>query len=202
MRGKLIGFSITMLIAVGAGFLVGWLEQPYVSTPASVHTSAPPVAHHAPKPVAGIPVSVPIRVRIPAIKVDAPVMKLGLDAHGALELPPLDNHNLAGWYTGSVTPGKAGPAILAGHVDSTTGTSVFFNIKSLRPGDKIMVTEADGMVVKFTTQWVQTAPKDAFPTAAVYGDTPDPTLRLITCGGEFDPSTGHYDSNVIVYASL
>jgi hypothetical protein len=31
--------------------------------------------------------------------------------------------------------------------------------------------------------------------AAVYG----PTLSLITCGGDFDPQTGHYDDNLIVY---
>jgi hypothetical protein len=43
--------------------------------------------------------------------------------------------------------------------------------------------------------------KDRFPTQAVYGPTPDPELRLITCGGAFDYATGHYLSNIVVYAT-
>jgi hypothetical protein len=35
---------------------------------------------------------------------------------------------------------------------------------------------------------------------AVYGPTPDPELRLVTCGGTFDAASGHYADNVIVYA--
>jgi hypothetical protein len=42
--------------------------------------------------------------------------------------------------------------------------------------------------------------KNAFPTQAVYGPTPGPTLRLITCDGAFDSATGHYADNLIVFA--
>ena len=45
-----------------------------------------------------------------------------------------------------------------------------------------------------------TVAKDAFPTQAVYGPTPGPELRLITCGGEFDHSARRYLSNVVVSA--
>jgi len=49
---------------------------------------------------------------------------------------------------------------------------------------------------------VRSYPKTRFPTSAVYGPTPDAQIRLITCGGTFDWTTGHYLSNTIVYASL
>jgi hypothetical protein len=42
--------------------------------------------------------------------------------------------------------------------------------------------------------------KTAFPTSLVYGATPGPELRLVTCGGQFDARTGHYLDNVVVFA--
>ena len=44
--------------------------------------------------------------------------------------------------------------------------------------------------------------KQRFPTDEVYYPTLTPALRLVTCGGQFDYSTGHYRSNIIVFATL
>jgi len=99
-------------------------------------------------------------------------------------------------------PGQTGASVIAGHVDSTTGLSVFFYIRYLRPGDKIFIEEADRHTVTFRVQWVQEASKTEFPTQAVYGHVPYPALRLVTCGGPFDYATGHYLDNIIVYASI
>ena len=63
-----------------------------------------------------------------------------------------------------------------------------------------MVVRRDGSRARFTVQGSERYPKDEFPTARVYGRTDGPTLRLITCGGAFDSSTGHYEDNTIVYA--
>ena len=49
---------------------------------------------------------------------------------------------------------------------------------------------------------VEQYPKDAFPTEEVYGPTPTPELRLITCGGAFDRSTGHYVDNIVAFGHL
>ena len=146
--------------------------------------------------------SVPVRIVIPAIAVDAPVMKLGLNSDGTVQVPPLDNHNLAGWYTGSVTPGADGAAVMLGHVDSWSGGSVFFKIKDLKPGDKVDVIRANGSAAVFTVDGLQKAVKVAFPTSQVYGSPGYPALRLITCGGPFDAATGSYLDNIIVYAHL
>jgi sortase (surface protein transpeptidase) len=146
--------------------------------------------------------STPIRIEIPAIDVDAPVMRLGLSSDGSIQVPPLSNHNLAGWYDGSVTPGQTGSSIIIGHVDNATGPSVFFYIKTLRRGDTVKVERADGSTAVFVVDGVQKAAKTAFPTEAVYRNVSYPGLRLVTCGGPFDSATGQYLDNIIVYAHL
>jgi len=146
--------------------------------------------------------SVPVNVRIPGIGVSAPVMKVGKDADGSVQVPPLDNHNLTGWYQYGPTPGQKGDAVILGHVDSLTGISVFYYLKDLHAGNKVYVTLANGKVATFEVDGLQKVSKDAFPTATVYGKANYPSLRLITCGGAFDAATGHYLYNIIVYAHL
>ncbi len=169
-------------------------------TPASVTTVAPRLTHDPQaQPLAR---SVPVSIRIPAIDVDAPVMQVGKNADGTVQVPPLDEHNLTGWYRYGPTPGQRGPAVILGHVDSLTGISVFFYLKDLHAGDRVYVTLADGKVATFTVDGVQKVAKDAFPTASIYGKASYPSLRLITCGGPFDRATGHYLDNILVYAHL
>lgn len=140
----------------------------------------------------------PVSIEIPTINLHATLQTLGLDPAGELEPPT--NLTQAGWYTGSPVPGQAGPSIIAGHVDSYQGPAVFFNLKSLNPGDRITVGLSSGQSVTFRVMLVQRYPKDQFPTQDVYGARPDPELRLITCGGGF--ANGHYLDNIVVYAAL
>jgi len=142
----------------------------------------------------------PVSVTIPAIGVHNPVVKLGLQPSGSLQVPL--STGVVGWYTGSPRPGAVGSSVLAGHVDSRSGPAVFYWLSRLRAGDRVYVSRADGTMAVFSITKVQTYAKDAFPTAAVYGPTPDPELRLITCGGTFDSASGHYLSNVVAYATL
>jgi LPXTG-site transpeptidase (sortase) family protein len=168
--------------------------------PPSITTVAPRLASDPrAKPLAR---SAPVQIRIPGIGVDAPVMKVGRDADGTVQVPPLEEHNLTGWYEYGPAPGQRGPAVILGHVDSTTGISVFYYLKNMHVGNKVYVTLADGKVAAFAVDGLQRVAKDAFPTASVYGKSGYPSLRLITCGGPFDEATGHYVDNVIVYAHL
>ena len=143
-------------------------------------------------------VGLPARIRIPAIGVDARVIRLGLDREGALEVP--SSWGDAGWYVHSPRPGEPGPAVIAGHVDSTSGPAVFYRLGALRPGATIQIARKDGSTVRFRVRRVERWPKAHFPTRRVYGATRRPTLRLITCGGGFDRGTGHYLDNTIVFA--
>ena len=143
-------------------------------------------------------VAIPVRIEIPSIAVRAPIIRLGLNPDRTLEVPT--DYDDTGWWSGGARPGENGPAVIVGHVDSKTGPAVFYRLNELRPGAKVVVVRSDGSRARFTVQGSERYPKDEFPTARVYGHTDGPTLRLITCGGEFDSSTGHYEDNTIVYA--
>lgn len=170
---------------------------------APVASSAPPPT---PAPASGpnLPPSLPTSIAIPSIGVSSPLQQLGLNLDGTLEVPqPGPLYNEAGWYRDSPTPGALGPSIILGHVDSAAdGPSVFFRLGDLQPGAEVDVTRADGTVAVFTVSGVRQYPKDGFPTATVYGNTTFAALRLITCGGAFDSGSGHYEDNVVVFASL
>jgi sortase (surface protein transpeptidase) len=126
------------------------------------------------------------------------LIHLGLTSAGALQVP--STTAVAGWFTGSPRPGAIGPAVIAGHIDSHVGPGVFFRLSRLRPGDRVYVRRADGTLAVFRVTAVQSYAKDRFPSLAVYGPTPDAELRLITCGGTFDPQLRSYLSNTVVYA--
>jgi LPXTG-site transpeptidase (sortase) family protein len=169
--------------------------------PVTVGTAVP----FAPDPAsvaAPLPASAPMTIVIPAIKVNAPVTRLDLNADGTVQVPPLSNHNLAGWYDRSVMPGAKGTSVIVGHVDDYSGASVFFNIKNLRKGEAVYVVRADGETAVFSVDGVQKAAKTNFPTSDVYGNVTYPALRLVTCGGPFDAKTGEYLDSIVVYAHL
>ena len=143
--------------------------------------------------------SAPTRLQIPSIAVDSGLEPLGLQTDGTMEVPA--SGFPAGWYTGAPTPGEMGPAIIAGHID-WNGPGVFFLLHTVVVGDEIDVTREDGSIAVFGVTEVGEYPKDAFPTALVYGDLDYAGLRLITCGGTFDKASGHYEVNVVVFATL
>ena len=154
---------------------------------------APPPSA-TPKPVAS-----PVSLTIPLFGVRTHLITLGLTTTGELQVP--SSTSVAGWYTGSPRPGAIGSSIIVGHIDSHSGPGVFYRLSRLAAGDKIYVKRADGTLIEFRVSSVQTYLKDRFPTENVYGPVPDAELRLITCGGAFDFATGHYLSNIVVYAT-
>jgi hypothetical protein len=145
------------------------------------------------------PPSAPVAVAIARIQVQAALVELDLDDDGRLEVPA--DPDVAGWYVRGPRPGAAGPAVIVGHVDSRRGPAVFHRLPQLAPGDEVVVHLADGEEVPFEVQRLERWPKDDFPTDAVYREAEGAELRLITCGGVFDPRTRRYEDNVIVFAS-
>ena len=150
-----------------------------------------------------IDVPEPVAVDIPRIAVHAAVVPVGRDAEGGVAVPAAvgEAARLAYWYRDLVAPGAVGPAVVVGHVDSRRdGPAVFYRLGELLPGDEVTVRRADASRVRFVVRSVGRYPKAAFPTDTVYGPTPVPGLRLITCGGSFDRDAGSYRDDVVVFA--
>lgn len=145
--------------------------------------------------------AVPVRLLIPVIDVDTPLLRLGLAADGTAQVPPITAHDRAGWYEHSPTPGQTGPSVILGHVTvGSFGDGVFRHLAELRRGDVIEARLEKGGPARFAVTAVRTVAKSDFPTEEVYGDVDRPELRLITCGGA---RTGEgYADNVIVFAAL
>lgn len=146
--------------------------------------------------------SPPVSLAIPSIGVNTKgIVDLRLDKGGKLEAPT--DFARAGWYANGPTPGEFGPAVIGAHVDSKSGPAVFYRLGSLKKGAQVSVLRKDGSTARFVVDRVARYSKAAFPTAVVYGDTRGRAeLRLITCGGAFDQSTGHYVDNIVAFAHL
>ena len=159
-----------------------------------------------PRPAAGpiLAPAAPVSISIPAINASSPMLDLGLNKDGTVETPPLDDpQSKAGWYTESPQPGTRGPSVILGHVDTKKyGPGIFYSLGALKPGDTIEIGRNDGTTAVFAVDAVRSYPKNAFPTEEIYGNLDNAGLRLITCGGTFDPQKGSYESNVIAFASL
>ena len=166
-------------------------------TPDIVRTTRPTPAPTAP---AGLPASKPVRVEIPALGVAERTIELGLAADGSMEVPI--GPTPVGWFTQSPTPGEIGPAVLAGHLTWNGVDGTFRKLETLHQGDEIIVARADGSQPRFEVTEVAQYPKDEFPTARVYANTPGPQLRLITCAGDYNPGSHNYSDNVVVYATM
>lgn len=172
------------------------------SSPAPTIATAPTGSMRITGPV--LAPSTPVSLSIPALKVASALVRLGLNPDGTVQVPDLnDPDSRPGWYEKSPTPGAPGPSIILGHIDSREyGPGVFYQLGDLRPGDTVEVTRADGTVAVFRVDSVSVYPKDQFPTLAVYGNIDHAGLRLITCGGTFNPSEQSYESNIVANATL
>ncbi|WP_103342552.1 class F sortase [Amycolatopsis sp. CA-126428] len=189
-----------LVVAVLAAGCSAAPAAPVAPPPAVPASSVAPPAAGGPQPLPAPAGVRPLRLRIPAIGVDAgALVPLGLGAAHQLE-PPARFEDV-GWYAAGPVPGDPGPAVIAAHVDSRAGPAPFFRLRDLRGGDQVFVARSDGQETRFVVDAVQRYPKDAFPTDAVYGPAPGSALRLITCGGSFDAAKRSYRDNIVVYAS-
>jgi hypothetical protein len=204
------------LVAVGAGAVVlaiafhaqasapaphaaGTIDPPSPTSKAS-SAGASPASRAAPP----LGASRPRMIAIPSIGLRSKVNPIGLAHDGSIAVPqPGPKLNQAAWFKNSPTPGQPGPSVIEGHVDSDSGPSVFFELGKLKPGQRILVTRADGKRLTFTVDAVRSYLKSKFPTSVVYGakNLSIPALRLITCS-QFDTATRHHVGNEVVFAHL
>jgi LPXTG-site transpeptidase (sortase) family protein len=202
-RPAAIIFAVLAVVVAGTVGLLLTRHPTLAMRPVAAGVNALPAPTNPivapPQSATPAPVASPVSLTIPLIGVKTNLITLGLQSDGALQVP--STTSVAGWYTGSPRPGAIGSAVIVGHIDSTSGPGVFYRLSELRRGNQVYVRRADGTMVLFRVTAVQTYLKNDFPTQTVYGPTPDAELRLITCGGTFDYTTGHYLSDIVVYAT-
>lgn len=176
---------------------------PAESTPAPSPTDdTPPVVTYAAeaKPPQRVDVmALPLRLGIPRLGVDAPVIAVGLTGGFAMDVPQQPDQ--VGWYEYSSRPGMKGNAVLAGHLDWMGKPGVFRQLADVRPGDKVVVRGADGDAREYTVQWNKQWLMSAAPVGTIFEPVTDPALTLITCGGRWDARTQRYDMRVVVRAT-
>ena len=190
---------VTVLLA---GAVAGCSDaRPEVAAPLPSASPSPAPSEPAFSAVREVPRSqVPVRMRIPSLGIDAPVGPVGTAADGTVEVPT--RWEDVGWFDEGARPGEDGPTVLLGHVDSKAGPAVFARLPQAPPGTVVEVVGAGGQTTSWRVDRTEQHPKTRFPTEAVYLPALRPELRLVTCGGEFDRTTGHYRDNVVVHASL
>lgn len=152
----------------------------------------------------------PVRIDIPGIYIDAPVIALGVGADAIPDVPQRPDQ--IAWYNFSATPGQNSNAVFSGHVDWQTPQGdpipgVFYRLRELHIGDRITVTLENEVKLEYrVTGNVATSYDDPNVVRSM-----DPTIRdvitLITCGGswEYKPAEdngGNYSHRVVVRAEL
>lgn len=214
--GLVLAVALPALFGAGAVLLVGGSADPGLRSPGSPPevlarlAEAPqdplrPVAARPgraglePSPLepveGGIRPAPPVRIRIPAARVDAPVRAVRQRGR-ALQVPAVGT---AGWFEGGPRPGEPGRAIVIGHLDSRRGPGLFARVPSLPPGTLVSILDRRGGLHRYAVVGGAEVRKEAFPARFVYGHADSPVLVLITCGGPFRAGRGYRD-NVLLYA--
>lgn len=167
-------------------------DQPSLTSPAPTPDQAS----------GGLVASRPLWIDVPAIGTHSSLVPLGLNDDRTVEVPPVDEPMQAGWYEHGPTPGQVGPSVILGHVNGGGQDGIFARLHELAVGAEIHIGREDGQVARFVVSRTEQIPKAEFPADAVYGNTTEPELRLITCGGTFDESADSYRDNVIAFATF
>lgn len=166
---------------------------------AKVAAGPPPVVGRAPAtPPPAARVEAPARVRMAGIELDVPLQPVGVTGDGQMELP--DKPSVLGWYHFGPAPAEGtGSVVLAGHLDSREhGVGPLVRLRQTSVGDTVEVTTGSGAQVGYRVVRVDRYDQQALPDE-LFDRTGPERLRVITCGGAYDPETG-YEENLVVTA--
>ncbi|MDB4978431.1 MAG: peptidase sortase [Candidatus Peribacteria bacterium] len=148
-----------------------------------------------------IPPGTPVRLQIPSLSVDAPVVPVRLTHAGAMEVPAFAD--TAGWFAPGVRPGESGNAVLAGHLDAMDGSpGIFWSLHRLHTGDALTVQDDAGTKLRFHVENIQSYAMDDVPLQRIFGSSTGARLNLVTCYGKWNKLKETYDRRLVVYASL
>ncbi|MEX2369203.1 MAG: class F sortase [Candidatus Paceibacterota bacterium] len=141
----------------------------------------------------------PIRLKIPEIKVDVAIEHVGLLPIGAMDTPK-DRDNVA-WFSPGTRPGENGSAVIAGHSGYKSGEAAFDNLNKLRKGDRLYVEDALGKYVSFVVRESRVYDSEAYAPEVFMSDD-GMHLNLVTCVGAWDKSKKSYTQRLVVFTDI
>lgn len=147
-----------------------------------------------PKPI------LPTQLSIPAIKVSAKIEPVTLLPDGQMDVPK--DSNITGILYPGILPGANGNVILDGHVDSYIGPAIFFNLKKLKHGDEITVSNSDGRKLTYIVESVEIFTTAEAPLERIFGKSTEARMNLITCSGRYSRKKKEHEKRLIVFAKL
>lgn len=183
------------------------LQPTYTPLPAATETLTPPpsatatVPYQTPTPDQFQAAGEPVRLRIPAVGIDAVVERTGRDSEGKVDVPKI-SRNVA-WFNESALPGQAGKtSVISGHLDDPYGPAVFYKVRMLVPGDEVEVTYQSGKRFVFVVEAKERYAFDRAPVQKIFGATSRRMLNLITCDGAWNAGQANYNQRLVVYTRL
>jgi len=200
---------VMLIIAVGLDILTAQatLSNPEVTTTVEERVERIEVQKTEPVPTPIVPleervlVKAPNKIEMPSLQLGADVVSVGVTPDNVMEVP--DDGSKVGWYSLGVKPGEQGGAIMTAHYDTSTGKpAIFYNLRKLKQGDPIFITQEDGEELLFQVEDIVSLPVKGFPTDLIYGDFPGKELILITCDGVWNPVEKNYTKRLVVFATL
>jgi hypothetical protein len=203
-RTKLLSCFIALLTLTCAACGV---YEPHAA-PAVVHHTAGPTVIASPTVLstshsASRGIADPVRLLIPVIGVNAPVESLGILPDGSMAIPTRNPWTDAGWYNAGPRPGERGSAVMDGHLDRPGGSpAVFWRLRDLHAGDKVMVVDAHGKTLHFHVTRITFYSAGTVPFQEIFGDPGGIYLNLITCAGDWIPAQHQTTLRLVVYTSF
>lgn len=191
---------------LAAASVIAEADQPLpTDTPTKAPTSVPTPEPHPDRKIISTAIrqipGAPIRMRIPSIGIDAPIESVGITPDGSMATPTTPFR--VAWFENGTLPGQQGNAVIDGHLDSAVyGAAVFWRLRELHPGDKIMVEMPASRWLTFQVTTLASYPYNNAPIAHIFGTAPTADLNLITCSGYFNHASHNYDHRLVVYSKL
>jgi LPXTG-site transpeptidase (sortase) family protein len=186
-----------------AALSLAWPGQsPEAPPPDSLYAAAPTAQSKASvTPTATPPAlaTLPVRLVIPKIGIDAPVTVKGVDPNGSMQNPngPED----VVWYDFTARPGQGGNAVFSGHLDyHDYGPAVFARLREMAAGDLVEVRLEDGTVQRYVVTMSVLYPADSAPSQEIVGPTGREMVTLVTCGGTWQGRPQGYSHRLVVRA--
>ena len=147
--------------------------------------------------------SLPVRLLIPKLDIDADVQRLGITASGNMAAP--NNFVDVSWYKFGTIPGATGSAVIAGHEDNALSLDgVFKHLEDLNLNDRVYVVGESGERLEFKVVEKRIYPYNLSgpELERIFNAKDKSRLNLITCAGEWLASAHTNDKRLVVFTEL